>query len=372
MPFAPVNDDGAKMEYEDSGAPADSTTYATVLVLHGGYFNNGIFRRLIPFAAASSLRLVLLNARDVGQSTPYTELELSLLQSNDKAKQEAFFRKCVPEYAAFVAWYVQHEEIPLLKVEECGLRTGGISLVGWSAANDWFIPFFAMPEELPERVRVAIEPYLRSWVMYDSTYYAIGKPDPPNDLVYCPLRDTEMTQAEQAEAFPAWVSGYYFNHKPIVRAAFEATSLAAFPSIAAFCTGIDIERDANEVKRAPTLYTIPKETLAEITSPDAFVRSILPVLFFDKTLYAEYIRRVIFDEDLAKRYFPRVDVRVVSCMQGQGDCLYCTYALKEMLLKRKEKGRGGRKMDIVPVDGFNHMAHWDEPEKMVKLFASII
>lgn len=185
----------------------------------------------------------------------------------------------------------------------------------------------------------------------DPTYYTIGRDDPP---VYCPLRDPALTPQQQAEAFPAWVSGYYPDHKPVVRAAFDAMSLDAFPSSEEFFKGIQNERDPSE-KFTPTLLRMSPEELAQASDVEVFVRSTLPVLFFDKSFYAECAHKLVFDEAHAKQYFPKTTVRLVINMLGQGDCMACAYFVKEMLLKREASGSGGRPMDVIPFEGVNHM-----------------
>lgn len=41
MPIAPVNDDGAVLYYEDTGAPSQSTDYTTLALVHGLIFHSG-------------------------------------------------------------------------------------------------------------------------------------------------------------------------------------------------------------------------------------------------------------------------------------------------------------------------------------------
>lgn len=41
MPTAPVNTEGAYVSYEDSGAPAGSSDYMTVVIIHGLVFHGG-------------------------------------------------------------------------------------------------------------------------------------------------------------------------------------------------------------------------------------------------------------------------------------------------------------------------------------------
>lgn len=47
MPILPVNDDGALLYYEDSGAPPGSRDYHTIFLIHGFIFHSGA-PRLYP------------------------------------------------------------------------------------------------------------------------------------------------------------------------------------------------------------------------------------------------------------------------------------------------------------------------------------
>ena len=48
MPFAPVNEDGAVMYYEDSGLPSDSATYTTIVLIHGLGLHGGAYDIFVP------------------------------------------------------------------------------------------------------------------------------------------------------------------------------------------------------------------------------------------------------------------------------------------------------------------------------------
>lgn len=55
MPFAPVNEDGAVMYYDDSGIPDDSATYTTVILVHGLVFHGGSYDILLKSVAVDVL-----------------------------------------------------------------------------------------------------------------------------------------------------------------------------------------------------------------------------------------------------------------------------------------------------------------------------
>ena len=128
--------------------------------------SSGIFHPLMPFAPKHNVRLILVNARDIGQSTPYTEAELALLNSKNPAENAQFMRGVILEFANFVAWLVQHENVPRFVEDSVGGKTGGISLIAWSAGNGFFTPLFALADTIPSDIRTIIEPYLRSYIIY--------------------------------------------------------------------------------------------------------------------------------------------------------------------------------------------------------------
>lgn len=126
----------------------------------------GIFEPMIPYAAQHNLRLILLDSRDNGGSTPYTADELALLRSTSKEDQEHFLKDLVLEYARFLEWFIEHEKPIPLKENADGKRTGGVSLVFWSGGNGMGIGFFAYANLLPQRTREVLEKYLRSYILY--------------------------------------------------------------------------------------------------------------------------------------------------------------------------------------------------------------
>ena len=41
MPYTPVGGDTAQFYYEDTGAPEGTTSYKTLVLIHGGVFHSG-------------------------------------------------------------------------------------------------------------------------------------------------------------------------------------------------------------------------------------------------------------------------------------------------------------------------------------------
>lgn len=126
----------------------------------------------MPFASANGIRLVLLNARDNGKSTLYSDSELEAVRSTDQAVQREFMCDSIRGFASFLAWYVGQESIPPIALAGggSGHRIGGISLVAWSGGNSWFIPFFGMADTIPTSLRAVIDPYLKTYIIFGTIH----------------------------------------------------------------------------------------------------------------------------------------------------------------------------------------------------------
>lgn len=52
MPTAPVDNKGNVLYYEDSGEPAGSADYVTLVLIHGMCFHSGTFSTSVPVTVA--------------------------------------------------------------------------------------------------------------------------------------------------------------------------------------------------------------------------------------------------------------------------------------------------------------------------------
>lgn len=186
MPVGPVDGKGTVLYYEDSGAPEGTRDYATLVLVHGTQFHSGayynfnisrrelynwqyigVFRKMIPFASACKLRLVLVNSRDYPGSTRYSPEELDGLSSPQKEVQAATIRTRGLEFAAFMRWFIEVERIPpILEKEGASRPSGGISLLGWSSGNLQTIPLLTYANDLPQDTAEVLEGYFRSFFIH--------------------------------------------------------------------------------------------------------------------------------------------------------------------------------------------------------------
>ncbi|TCD60168.1 hypothetical protein EIP91_010615 [Steccherinum ochraceum] len=369
MPLASLDDYGVVFDYDDTGAPPGLTDYATLVIIHGIQFNNGIFFRLRHYAASNNLRLVLLNLREHGHSTPYSDDEVKILTASDLEPQVAFMKQRVKELAAFFAWYIQMENIPLKK-EVNGRKTGGFSWVAWSGGNAFGISFFGLPEVIPEDQRQLIERYLRSYVMYDPAHPLVGAPVRSIDELYNVFFDPAIPAADKTPFGPYWVPKLVGKHSRSAQYAYDALSvakLADLPPLLEFLGKLQTMPDPVELDLAP---------LNEIAEVSAVWRSFMPIIAIDASKFYEPALERAFTqgfngEGSGRAYFPDVKFEYVGMMQSLPETVYSSYWVKRMLLQYKEQGTKTRELHYHLFRDAAHGWHWDEPEKVIRLFASI-
>ncbi|KAL4252729.1 hypothetical protein ABKN59_004078 [Abortiporus biennis] len=358
MPIAPVDNNGNHLYYEDSGVPANSSNYKTLVLTHGAIFNGGIFQRLNQYAAENNLRLVFLNHRDVSGSTLFTPEELAVVKdSSNQDAQYAFLEERVREFAEFMRWFVETEKIP--RRNEDG--SGGISFLGWSAGNCFTVPFLGIADSFREATVDVLNDYLRNVIVFDSPYFGFGIPNPSVDEIYCPIYDTTLTPAEQSERFPGWNASYY-NHSPELLACFQSTSLKGFPTRDDMLKGIGQHPDP---EHTCTLHVIPPEILKDVADFAANERSILPISHMRTDVYRKFADKAFLE---TPKVWPNAKFEVVTNGKTLGHCLGANWELKKYLLDNteiREKAKA-RQVNFTVLKDYNHYPHWDYPEEFAK------
>jgi hypothetical protein len=141
-----------------------------------------IFHRLLPIAAATHVRLVTLNRRGYAGSTPFTEEEVAPLAptitSEDdtasatsrshkvvSAQYTTFLQQRGAEMARFLAWFIDHENIPP-RSDDTNRASGGIALLGWSLGNATTLSMLAFANSLDPGLMQKLEPYLRKVIIF--------------------------------------------------------------------------------------------------------------------------------------------------------------------------------------------------------------
>lgn len=124
------------------------------------------FRPLLPLAAASHIRLVLVNRRGYHGSTPLDASETTPEDVNASPKlYKTFLQNRAKDLAAFLVKFIELEEIPP-KIESPGRASGGISLVGWSLGNIPVMSLLGFADTLDSALIHKLETHLRKVIQY--------------------------------------------------------------------------------------------------------------------------------------------------------------------------------------------------------------
>ncbi|TFY79112.1 hypothetical protein EWM64_g4898 [Hericium alpestre] len=347
MPVAPVDDKGTQLYYVDTG-PLEGK-YLTVVLVHGTAIHGAIFHRMIPFAAANGLRLVVVNRRDYPGSTRLTDEDLAALASPEDETRAEYFRQRALEFGEFLAWYVQQEKIPPYTVADDGKEEGGIVLLGWSSATTSLLSLLAWPERVPEKTQRVLEPYFRAFCEYDTPRWSFGFPNPPG--FYHPLRDESLDPVARAVVFQSWVSGYY-----------------AHPDITSGDLATLTQERLQEPR--PSMDTMKPEEKDGASQKDATVRSETLVLTMSPPTYNAQIDRAL-DKSTA-HLWPRCKIKMLWCEQSFWEVMSGKWEVDKLYAAKKAEGRVGREWITVSRPGANHFLHWDSPEEFCKWLASAL
>jgi len=327
MPLAPVDDKGTQLYFEDSGAPSSTAIYATLIIIHGTFWNGGILRPMLQFAEANSLRIVLLNQRDFSGSTPYSQEELNALSSGHSDIQAAFAKERVTEIASFLTWFVTNENIPPLQ-QTREVKQGGLSLITWSSGNSWMVSLIALANSFPSSNLELLGRYLRSFVIYDAPYYYLGYPVPSADDVYSPLSDPLLTpeQVGAPTGFPLWNSSYY-THSSDTMNSFLSSTLDDLPSREDFIKGLAHGKHPDP-SPVGTAFRIPVETLQLVSNGDTLLRSQLHVLAINRDVFRGFSEKAFFDQEIAQKIWPNAKIEVLVCEKTMNYCVHAAWELK--------------------------------------------
>lgn len=123
----------------------------------------GVFSRLLPLAAESNARIVLMNRRDYPNSAPYTEEERRLLLSAQGSTPEAaaglkeYMKARARELYDFLVKFVTDEDIAV----------NSLLLAGWSFGSAWMLALLTHAATFPVN-DVELEKYIRRVILYGS------------------------------------------------------------------------------------------------------------------------------------------------------------------------------------------------------------
>ncbi|KAJ7191869.1 hypothetical protein GGX14DRAFT_380691, partial [Mycena pura] len=208
--------------------------------------------------------------------------------------------------------------------------------VGWSFGNATGLSILADPSVLPQSLYDTVRPYLKTYVLHDPPYTALGYVLPGEEHFYDPWGDLEYaTPDEKHENFNSWVTSY-FTHPDIESGRPSGMSCAKRTERQTYATWTD-------------------EQKATYFDKEAAGRSELPMYAppMQATLNAQ-THQALFNVHLVSSFFPEVNVLYLS---GSATCYYCIWAYMESLRMYKEavaREEKVRRTTFKLVDGGNH------------------
>ncbi|KAF9804066.1 hypothetical protein IEO21_09462 [Rhodonia placenta] len=259
-----------------------------------------IFRKMKPYAAANNLRLVLLN------------------------KQAAAIKARGFEFAAFMRWFIETEDIPPLS--EIPGTDGTVSLL-------------AHAYELPDETETLLNSYFRSFIVFDCSQTGLGFPPLPG--LYSPPRDPKAVNEETKE-FPTWGAIYFTQ---VITRPDEDADSPGFEEMLPTRKPVH-EMEGADPRFMPTTLGMTPEERAEVTDAEAVWRSQRLILGMDVSVFRENVLRAFFecpvDENTGGEIlvWPRAKVHSVWCDMSPGDDVYGGNMLKQIAREYREKGRG--------------------------------
>lgn len=103
-----------------------------------------------------------------------------------------------------------------------------------------------------------------------------------------------------------------------------------------------------------TTQSMGAEELSDTTCFSALQRSEVAAQTGSPAIYAERLRRALFDDGLASKYWPRCEVDVIWCEHSPWESVDVAWKLQEMREKTDEEGVVGRPLNFYMMPGVNH------------------
>ncbi|TFK73219.1 alpha/beta-hydrolase [Pluteus cervinus] len=334
MPTATIDEQGSQIYFIDTGPVNGSNNYTTLFMYHGTAFNGATFKKLIPLAPKSNVRLVLVNRRNYLGSTPCSPGDIE----NIIAGRKAVLEQMALDVAGLLNWFVNHNDIP--RISEDG-KFGGICILGWSMGIATVLSFFGQPGVVGDSTYTRLAPYIRKLVIYDSPAHALGFDFPPG--AYYPFEDGPP---EDPKAFAYWADTHYTHPGDV-----DANDISA----------LDIQSKRGVRSHTDTLSEADWESIVQ---PESAKNDIGIALFGDMMkLLREQTHRVLFDEQNAKSVIPGLHVVHYVCLATLWSSLYALMQVRSTREGLIEDGKLLRPYEVVKLPDESHFAHWEAPEK---------
>ncbi|KAI0092166.1 Alpha/Beta hydrolase protein [Irpex rosettiformis] len=350
MPSVTVNPLGIELYYEDSGAPAGSTSYSTVFLIHGYYCHSSIFLPTFSHAKLHNFRFIAINMREYPGTTNLSEAELQQFASADLEDQAAAVASQAVDIARLIVHVIKQEGIPPPQRSGDTL-SGGVSLMAWSAGTLMINALLANVPTLDKAVYEFLNRYVTNAIFYTAPNIAFGIADPPKTTY--PLKNLTMSTEEAHDAFLTWISTYW----------------QPFPDLKSInTTSIQQRKPMTEISSDPRYKSIrerrsPEEIEGIVHAPVKY--RIGPALVNWQVFMAN-TRRALLD---TKGTWKDVKVLIAWGEMGPWTVALAAKELTETLQEPAVEGQQRREVKFLCLKDASHFLPYDDPERFVKFLA---
>jgi pimeloyl-ACP methyl ester carboxylesterase len=331
-------------EILDSGAPPHSNTYSTMLVLHGWAWNAHVFVKVLDLAPSRGVRVISVQRRGYGGTSPYTELELGPLRDPDQAAKhiDTFMFARSTEYALLIQKLAA----------DFALAPGSVSLVGWSMGDMFVLDLLMRVPILAPALRDAVKTFVHTAVMYEAGMEGLGIPTPhPRSDVHYAYVFAELAAAQGqdfGEAAGNWVTGWF-----------------EYPALNELKNPNDVmERYILSNEKPPFRpSTLQKEGPDSLLARSCQLESGANDEFILKALQPvvtpNAVNQVLLADAAKHLNWPELRIEYVIGSNSMWSVHYGADQIRE----RFEGAVPGRKIHIV--EGLNHVGFWEYPDRFL-------
>ncbi|KAI9436610.1 alpha/beta-hydrolase [Lactarius indigo] len=330
----------------DTGPPPlPQKDYVTLVMVHGRGGTAGFFTRFLPLAGKLGARVVAINRRDYPGSAPFSEEDRALLLStkhDTPAATENTYHYMKTRAGELYDFLTQ-------LVKSGGLPINSIVLAGWSLGTVFVNSFLAYAPSFDSE-SWGLSQYIRRVIAYDPPSSAMGYPSPKG--YYFPLNDPSIPLEKGIKIFPLWITGYYAHGDTL-----ETLSL----------------RDALD-EPSPTIARMSHEELVStFHEPPTLLDGSDTVIHnsgFNRGVFTWLRETALFAPQHDEIPWPNVEFRYFWCDRSVWLMPLGAWSFSAEIEQARKDGKRIRKHSVVRMRGANHCAHWDEPERTLRLLLS--
>ncbi|KAI0643306.1 hypothetical protein C8Q79DRAFT_1012603 [Trametes meyenii] len=347
---------------EDSGAPAGSVNYTTLVILHGYSWVSDTFTKLIPLSQQYNTRVILVNRRDYRGARPYDDAERALLPvlvpeldyklaeiASATRNIDVWMKDRAREVYNLLAALVNDKHLPIANSQH---NEGGIIVAGWSFGSVWATALLAHVSSFT-RADVDLNLYVRRVVVFDTAYHTLGYPA-PEGIQYRSFFDPKLPPEEQGRAFSIRVSGYYVHGD----------------------TPDSLGLDTPLQDPSPTFLRLTPEEISRLQynepglpggTDSVLLDSGLKLGLFSALRQASlYLPAEGDGRPPPAASWPNVEFRFVFCERSVWEVCPGLWALRKELDEAKGNDLRIRNVRVVLARGANHFVAWDNPDLAIR------